>query len=277
MSEYQYYEFQALDQPLTAAAQSEMRRLSSRVQLTRSSASFEYSYGDFRGDPSRILAEYFDAMLYVTNWGSQQLMFRFPAGSISDDVKSVYQYDEALAWSEEGEYLILNMEYHAEEATGAWIEGKGMLDGMVSIRADILRNDYRALYLIWLKIAHSELEILDEDEDLTEPPVPPGLKSLTPPLQNLIEFFDIDHNLIQAAARISHSIGQTDQKLERHLDQLTDAERRDFLERLLKGEVNLDIALANRLQVLFGGKPEGLPSEERRTIRQLAALKDDRE
>lgn len=67
MSEYQYYEFQALDSPLTPEAQAEMRRLSSRVHLTATSASFVYNYGDFRGNPYDVLANYFDTMLYITN------------------------------------------------------------------------------------------------------------------------------------------------------------------------------------------------------------------
>ena len=38
MSEYQYYEFQAVDRPLTEEAQAVMRRLSSRVELRPVSA-----------------------------------------------------------------------------------------------------------------------------------------------------------------------------------------------------------------------------------------------
>lgn len=34
MSEYQYYEFQTIDRLLTASEQAEIRKLSSRVQLT---------------------------------------------------------------------------------------------------------------------------------------------------------------------------------------------------------------------------------------------------
>ena len=37
MSEYQYHEFLALDRPLSAAEQAEMRRLSTRATITASS------------------------------------------------------------------------------------------------------------------------------------------------------------------------------------------------------------------------------------------------
>ncbi|MBL8154235.1 MAG: hypothetical protein JNM70_08630, partial [Anaerolineae bacterium] len=179
MSEYQYYEFQALDRPLTAEAQAEMRRLSSRVQLTASSASFVYNYSSFPGDPKSVLRKHFDAMLYITNWGTRQLMFRFPANAIPDQIMRDYQYDNALEWSSSGEFTILNIELNEEEGDGEWIEGEGTLSGIAQVRNDILRGDYRALYLAWLMIADYETQILEEDEDLTEPPVPPNLGSLS--------------------------------------------------------------------------------------------------
>ena len=55
MSEYQYYEFQTIDRPLTTAEQAEIKKLSSRVQLTPTQAIFLYNYGDFRGDAKKVL------------------------------------------------------------------------------------------------------------------------------------------------------------------------------------------------------------------------------
>jgi hypothetical protein len=51
MSEYQYYEFLAIDRPLGAEELAYVRTLSSRVQPTPTQATFTYSVGDFRGDP----------------------------------------------------------------------------------------------------------------------------------------------------------------------------------------------------------------------------------
>lgn len=78
MSEYQYYESQAIDRPLTEAEQAAVSRLSSRVDLSAHRAVFTYSYGDFRGDPVELLAKCFDAMLYLASWGSHWLYFRLP-------------------------------------------------------------------------------------------------------------------------------------------------------------------------------------------------------
>jgi hypothetical protein len=271
MSEYQYYEFQAVDRPLTHEAQEEMRRLSSRVALTASSASFVYNYGDFRGNPYDVLAKYFDAMLYITNWGTRQLMFRFPANGIPRNIMSDYQYADSFEWSTAGKYVILNIEHNDENRDDGWIEGEGSLSGLVQLRDDILRGDWRALYLAWLKFAHSEAEMLEAGEDLIEPPVPPNLQRLSLALRNLIAFFDLDDDLVLAAAQASQTAKRTDERLSRSIDRLSEAEARDFLERLLTGEPHLDIALANRLRELSGMSKADSTAGQRRTLRELFA------
>jgi hypothetical protein len=57
MSEYQYYEFLAIDRPLTADEKRRIGELSSRVKPTTNSASFTYSYGDFPGNEIEVLAK----------------------------------------------------------------------------------------------------------------------------------------------------------------------------------------------------------------------------
>ncbi len=80
MSEYQYYEFQSVDRRLTQSEQEALSQLSSRAQISSSRAIFVYSYGDLPGQEKQLLIKYFDAMFYIANWGSLQLMFRFPKG-----------------------------------------------------------------------------------------------------------------------------------------------------------------------------------------------------
>ncbi len=77
MSEYQYYEFQAIDRPLTEDEQAEIAKLSSRVALTSTQAIFTYHFGDLPARAEKILERYFGALLYTTNWGTRRLMFRF--------------------------------------------------------------------------------------------------------------------------------------------------------------------------------------------------------
>lgn len=63
MSEYQYYEFVAIDKPLSHAQMSQLRTLSTRAQITPSSLVNEYHWGNFRGDPRTMMECYFDAHL----------------------------------------------------------------------------------------------------------------------------------------------------------------------------------------------------------------------
>ena len=78
MSEYQYYEFVALDRPLTAAEMAELRSISTRAQITPTRFFNEYQWGDLKADPAELLARYFDVHVYFANWGSRRLMFRLP-------------------------------------------------------------------------------------------------------------------------------------------------------------------------------------------------------
>src|SRR4051794_14325826 len=90
MSEYQYYEFRAVDRPLSRAEMDELRALSSRAEITPTSFSNEYNYGDFRGDELAVLARYFDVFLYVANWGTHRIAFRLPVGQV--DIESFRPY-----------------------------------------------------------------------------------------------------------------------------------------------------------------------------------------
>ncbi len=49
MSEYQYYDFQAVDRRLGEMEMQQLRRYSSRAEITPTSFTNEYSFGDFKG------------------------------------------------------------------------------------------------------------------------------------------------------------------------------------------------------------------------------------
>lgn len=68
VSEYQYYEFAALDHVLDQRQQSELRAISTRAQITPVSFVNTYAWGDLKADPRRLVERYFDAFLYLANW-----------------------------------------------------------------------------------------------------------------------------------------------------------------------------------------------------------------
>lgn len=80
MSEYQYYAFQAVDRPLTEREMRVLRAASSRANITPTHFTNFYTFGDFKGDVAVWKERYFDAFLYLANWGARELMFRFPKG-----------------------------------------------------------------------------------------------------------------------------------------------------------------------------------------------------
>jgi len=78
-SEYQYCEFQAVDHPLTERQMAELREYAGRATITPSSFVNVYNWGNFKGNRHEGMERYFDAFLYVANWGSHWLEFRVPA------------------------------------------------------------------------------------------------------------------------------------------------------------------------------------------------------
>ena len=92
MSEYQYYEFLALDRPLTEQQRTELRSMSTRAEITPTRFVNEYHWGDLKGDPHAMMQRYFDAFLYLANWGTRQLMFRLPHGVLDGQTSERYCY-----------------------------------------------------------------------------------------------------------------------------------------------------------------------------------------
>jgi len=247
MSEYQYYEWQTIDRLLTDAEQAEVNRLSSHIEVGASQAVVTYEWGDFKHDPRKVLARFFDAFLYQANWGTSVLMFRFPAGMLDKEAVAPYCMEDAIEVSKSGEHQILEFKFDDENG-GGWIEEYSELSSMVSLRNDVLESDLRCLYLAWLKAA----SCADPEDwaELEEPPVPAGLRKLTPALDHFAEFFNIDEHHIQSAATASlpKSPAVSDRALRKAIQNLTRDEADDFLLRLARGETGLSLAFNHRLK-----------------------------
>jgi hypothetical protein len=55
-----------------------LRSISSRAEITSTSFTNHYEWGDLKADPFRLLEKYFDAFVYVTNWGVRRFWLRLP-------------------------------------------------------------------------------------------------------------------------------------------------------------------------------------------------------
>ncbi|HEX8454455.1 MAG TPA: hypothetical protein VF647_20410 [Longimicrobium sp.] len=199
MSEYQYYEFLAIDRKLSPAEMRELRAVSTRAEITPTRFVNEYHWGDFKGDAFAWVEQYFDAFLYLANWGTREIFLRLPPGSLA--LETAHPYCPGPPASADGEPVILCFTSELDGGDDEWLEPSGLLASIVAVRGEIASGDHRALYLGWLLCVYSG-EVADEE---LEPPVPPGLGDLTPAQHAFADFLRIDPDLIAAAAEGSAS------------------------------------------------------------------------
>ena len=117
MSEYQYYEFLAVDRPLDDRQQAEVRSLSTRASITATRFVNEYHWGNFRGDPRRMMERYYDAHLYRTNWGTHRIMLRLHVEdglSVAEVARSLGEEQKALYRKRDALYKKLRLDLEAE-------------------------------------------------------------------------------------------------------------------------------------------------------------------
>jgi hypothetical protein len=282
MSEYQYYEFRAIDKPLNDEDMDDLRSLSSRAEITSTSFTNEYSYGNFRGKPADLMSRYFDAFVYVANWGTHRLMFRVPWRLFDVERAETYCDDHALKLVEKKGFVLL--EYTSEEEGGGdWIDGKTWMPSLISLRTDLMRGDFRALYLGWLASFESRgwhaVSELDDDGDLEEPRVPPGLAKLSAPLKALTDFLRIDDALLEAAAAADHGEAIAEpshEELARWLKKLPAATKEAYLVRFLAAEGD-ELLRAEMFQLhreATTSKNKNTAVAKRRTVAELLSARD---
>lgn len=231
MTEYQYYEFLAVEQPLSERAMRELRSISSCAEITPTHFSNEYSYGDLRADPAKLLERYFDVHVYLANWGSRRLALRFPRDALSLQEVESYCVGGGAVARRTRRYLIIDLWSEWEGGDG-WVEVRGWAASLGAVRSELLQGDLRPLYLGWL--LRVDMEQVDDDD--LEPPVPPGLESLTASLQTLTEFLRIDEFLIAAAAEASPPEAPVLAALGEWIAGLAPNEKDSWLHRAVQGE-----------------------------------------
>ena len=281
MSGYQCYEFRALDRRLTAEQRRRLRSLSSRAEISATRLANEYSFGNFRGDPARLLEEYFDAYLYAANWGTRELAFRLPRALLDAETARRYCDEEYRAWvTETAEHVIVRFRWNDDEGDD-WIEGDGLLDPLLNARGELAAGDLRLLYLGWLlKVQLSGLD--DEDSDFedggegladeVEPPVPAGLRQLSDSLASAAKFLRIDDDLIATAAKASGPLAQvTDDGIADWVTALPASEKDKYLTMITEGEgAQVEALLVQRFR--REARPAGsAPTSAERTARELLA------
>ena len=276
MSEYQYYEFQAIDRPLTEKEMGDLRSYSTRARITPTSFVNDYSWGNFKGDEDAWVEKYFDAFLYLANWGTHVFKLRLPSRLL--DLKTAHLYcsgEKAFAHEKNGKVILSFLS--EDEGGGEWVESEGLLSSLISVRSEIARGDLRCLYLGWLLCVQNR----ELDEEDVEPPVPPGLGQLSASLESMVDFLRIDPNLIYVAARASQPLQEVQPRqteIREWVKNFSSAEKDDVLASLIVGE---DPALTPDLLRRFikecgSGDREIAEQNEKRTVGELLRAAEER-
>ena len=250
MSEYQYYEFQAIDRPLSDADRQALRGLSTRARITATSFTNEYHWGDLKGDPVRWMERWFDLHLYLANWGTRRLMIRLPQRLVARPrLDRFLRCVDFVRIREAGDNLIVDILQDDDEPDYTYEDDDtDGLAAMAPLRADVLAGDWRLFYVLWLTAVESG-ELNDGD---TEPLA--GIGPLTGAHKAFADFFGIDQHLLHAAAELPlHANGElSEAEVHAVVAAIRDTEKTALLCRLVAGDPHV-------------------AAELRRTVREPAA------
>jgi len=233
MSEYQYYEFVALDGPVSDEGMQYARGCSTRAEVSRYRWRNEYNWGNFHGDPIKLL-QYYDAHVYLTNWATFVFAIGVPSDGIDTGKIGPYLWDmqwaSGLRLTRNANRTVISWERVDE---GGWCDcwdEESPLDALAGIREEILRGDMRALFIGWLAG-------LDSDEPPEAiPPIVPGMADLTTPQQELVERLQVDRDCLAAAAALSPDMQSMTECADELIHELPPEEARHYLRRVAHGE-----------------------------------------
>jgi hypothetical protein len=232
VSEYQYYEFLAIDRPLSDADMRWLRSLSTRARITSTSFTNEYHWGNFKGDPGKLMERCFDAHVYTSNFGSRRLMLKLPEGEL--DLRALRAYGVGGRPEIKAVSTGIVLDFIVDDEPSEWEDegGTAWMASLAPLRGELLEGDLRSLYLGWLlNLPFGELE-----PDRAEPAVPAGLGALSAPCEALVDFLGLDRTLLTLAAersgpRAFSEFAEDDWRTA--LARLSEAERDDLLVKLL--------------------------------------------
>lgn len=271
MSEYQYYEFLAIDRPLTEDEIGELRKLSTRATITPTSFANEYNWGNFKGDPEKLMQRYFDAHVYVANWMTAIFMMRLPMESLSEETAKALAVPYLLDIKASKTHWIITWRLEESENYDRFgmEDGRGWMARLAPVRDELLRGDLRSLYIGWLAAVAGEM--MDDGE--IEPLTVSGLGGLTPAQQALAEFLEVDPDLLAGAGMGSAAAPEEEisrQEMDKWIDALPRDEVNSVLQQLLEGKgQQAERSIKNRFAAWRRSLNTDSAEASRRTVGEL--------
>ena len=276
MSEYQYYEFAAIDRPLESVEMAKLRAISTRAEITPVSFVNHYEWGDLKAKPADWMQRYFDAFVYTANWCSCYLSLRVPLDTFSKGALKPFATRYALTFKNTKTHWIINWSLDESENYDRFAidDGSHWMRRLVPVRDELLGRDSRPLYLGWLAAA-GRGELKDTE---SEPEVPSGLGSLSPAQIALVEFLEIDADMLAAAqagsAKSSSGTAARDKRLDAWVKKWSRDEMAAVLKLIAKGEAPAAERQVRSSHAVWveARYPSRASSSPRRTVKQLREL-----
>ncbi len=267
MSEYQYYEFLAIDCPLTEKEMAALRALSTRANITPVSFTNEYNWGNFKGNPDKLMHQYFDAHVYVANWMTAIFMVRLPIEVLEKETAESFAGQYILDFKATKTHWIITWMLEESENYDRFgmEDGQGWMARLAPVREEVLRGDLRSLYIGWLAAVTKEM--MDDHE--MEPLSVRGLGCFTSAQWALAEFLEVDADLLVGVGM--GSLPAQDEKISpKKMDEWIDGLPREEVTAVLKQLIEGKGQQAERtLKNRFAAWRRGLQSDKTEAPRRM--------
>jgi hypothetical protein len=272
MSEYQYFEFAAIDRPLTDGEMAALRAVSTRAVITPSGFVNHYEWGGLKADPLDWMRRYFDAFVYLADWAHCRFALRLPRDMSGKAELKPFGVKQSLTIDASEDHWILDWSLEGSDNYDRFAEddGRGWMGRLVPLRDELIRGDQRSLYLGWLAGAAKG----EVPETTLEPTVPAGLSQLSAAQNALAAFLEIDADIIAAAAIGSADASDRPESVDAWLQSLSPDELRSMLKSIVRADrPNPQREVASRYRAWHRQHaPQAAPEARRRSVAELRSL-----
>jgi len=272
MSEYQYFEFAAIDRPLTDGEMAALRAVSTRAVITPSGFVNHYEWGGLKADPLDWMRRYFDAFVYLADWAHCRFALRLPRDMFGKAELKPSGVKQSLTIDASEDHWILDWSLDGSDNYDRFAEddGRGWMGRLVPLRDELIRGDQRSLYLGWLAGAAKG----EVPETTLEPTVPAGLSQLSAAQNALAAFLEIDADIIAAAAIGSADASDRPESVDAWLQSLSPDELRSMLKSIVRADrPNPQREVASRYRAWHRQHaPQTAPEARRRSVAELRSL-----
>lgn len=272
MSEYQYFEFAAIDRPLTDGEMAALRAVSTRAVITPSGFVNHYEWGGLKADPLDWMRRYFDAFVYLADWAHCRFALRLPRDMFGKAELKPFGVKQSLTIDASEDHWIFDWSLEGSDNYDRFAEddGRGWMGRLVPLRDELIRGDQRSRYLGWLAGAAKG----EVPETTLEPTVPAGLSQLSAAQNALAAFLEIDADIIAAAAIGSADASDRPESVDAWLQSLSPDELRSMLKSIVRADrPNPQREVASRYRAWHRQHaPQAAPEARRRSVAELRSV-----